>query len=78
MPPQFECPMTTMFSTLRCLTPYSTAAMTASYSPAFSAGGTIAATLLTTNKSPGLHPKTMAGSVLESQQAITIVLGLCE
>ena len=67
--------MTTMCSTLRCLTPYSMALITEQGFEACVTAGTNAATFLITNKSPGLQCKRIAGSTLESQQATTSVLG---
>ena len=42
----------------------------------FNIGGTIFATFLITNKSPGLASNINAGSTLESQHAITQILGV--
>uniref|UniRef100_A0A7C9DBB7 Uncharacterized protein n=1 Tax=Opuntia streptacantha TaxID=393608 RepID=A0A7C9DBB7_OPUST len=75
IPPQALCPMTTIFSTLRCKTAYSMAAPTPAYFT-LSKGGTMLAMLRTMNASPGWKSRTCDGQTRESEQANTMNLGL--
>ena len=77
IPPQKACPRTIMFLTFKSLTAYSTAELTPFKSFFLKYGGTKFATFLTTNNSPIFVLNKIAGSTLESEQAITIVLGCC-
>jgi len=79
IPPHLECPKTTIDSTWCFLTANSSPAAVEwnlfKFSFKFSKEGTMLATFLITNRSPGLASKISAGSTRESQQDITHIFG---
>ena len=74
-PPQRPCPMTAIDRTPRASTANSSAALAAWLPLSGAYTGTSAATLRTTNSSPGLASNTVSGPDRESEQATIIVRG---